>query len=105
MTKKTTKKPKEPTRWLDDPSNVKKLIRGFYWTCAVIILIDLVFSIGWHKHHAFADDSLTEGMEALPTFYGIYGFLACVALILVSKMMRSVGKRKILMREEDYWEK
>ena len=99
------KKSKEAKQWLDEPRNVSLFLKVFFWLCGICLLADLIFSIGWHKHHAFADDSLTEGMEALPTFYGIYGFLACVALILVSKLMRGVGKRKILMREEDYWEK
>jgi hypothetical protein len=105
MTKKTTKKPKEPKRWLDDPNNVKKLIRGFYWTCAVIILIDLVYSIGWHKHAAFSDESLIEGPETWPAFYGIYGFVACSVLVFIAKALRSYEGKPLLMRDEDYWEK
>ena len=42
--------------WLDEPSNRKKLIRWFYWLCGLIILTDLIFSLGWHKHAAFAEE-------------------------------------------------
>jgi hypothetical protein len=99
------KKPKESKRWLDEPRNVTLFLKVFFWLCGICLVADLIFSLVSHKHHAFVDDSWVEGMEGLPTFYGIYGFLACVALILVSKLMRGINGKKILMREEDYWEK
>ena len=99
------KKPKEAKRWLDEPGNVSLFLRVFFWICGICLIADLVFYLVSHKHHAFADDSLAGAAEGLPTFYGIYGFLACVALILVSKLMRGINGKKILMREEDYWEK
>ena len=40
-------------RWLDDSANVSKLIRWFYWSCALMILIDLtgvlstICTVGW----------------------------------------------------------
>ena len=95
----------EPDRWLDDPLNVRKLIRGFYWLCAIVILIDLIFSLGWHKHAAFTEDISVHSLETLPAFYGVYGFLACVGLVSVSKLMREFAGKKILMRDEDYWDK
>jgi len=65
----------ESDRWLDDPLNVRKVIRGFYWLCGIVILIDIIFSFGWHKHAAFAEDSSVHSLETLPAFYGVYGFL------------------------------
>ena len=44
-------------------------------------------------------------IDVLPAFYGVYGFVACVALVYVSKLMRSWNGKRILMRDEDYWEK
>jgi len=41
----------------------------------------------------------------LPAFYGVYGFLACVGLVYVSKVMRGWMGKNILMRSENYWEK
>ena len=96
---------KEPPRWLDQPENVKKIIRWFYGLCALIILADLIFSLGWHKHAALSADSALHSVETLPAFYGVYGFLACVGLVYVSKLMRGWKGKNILMREEDYWNK
>ncbi len=96
---------KEPPRWLDQPENVKKIIRWFYGLCALIILADLIFSLGWHKHAALSADSALHSVETLPAFYGVYGFLACVGLVYVSKLMRGWKGKNILMREEDYWDK
>ena len=95
----------EPKRWLDEPHNVRKIIRGFYLLCALVIVADIVFSFGWHKHAAFAEDFTLQSVETLPAFYGIYGFLACVGLVYVSKLMRDWKGKKTLMREEDYWDK
>ena len=95
----------EPKRWLDGPHNVRKIIRGFYLLCALVIVADIVFSFGWHKHAAFAEDFTLHSVETLPAFYGIYGFLACVGLVYVSKLMRDWKGKKTLMREEDYWDK
>ena len=96
---------KESKYWLDEPANVKRVIKGFYFLCALIILIDLIFSLGWHKHAAFAEELSLHSIETLPAFYGLYGFVACVGLVYVSKWMRDWKGKKILMREEDYWEK
>ncbi len=91
--------------WLDRPENVRKIIRWFYGLCVLVILADLIFSLGWHKHAAFAKEFGLHSIETLPAFYGIYGFLACVGLVYVSKLMRSWKGRNLLMREEDYWDK
>ena len=104
-TRKKNPKPKEQPRWLDRPENVRKIILGFYGLCVSIILIDLVFSLGWHKHAAVGEEISLHSVEALPGFYGIYGFLACVGLVYISKVMRGWKEKNILMREEDYWEK
>ena len=102
---KKQEKVKESKHWLDEPANVNRVIKGFYFLCALIILIDLIFSLGWHKHAAFAEELSLHSIETLPAFYGLYGFFACVGLVYVSKWMRDWKGKKILMREEDYWEK
>ena len=100
-----TKKKNEPKRWLDDPQNVKKIIRGFYWLCGLVIVVDLIFSVVWHKHAIFKQEESLRTLETLPAFYGIYGFLACVGLVYLSKLMRSWNGKNVLMRDEDYWDK
>lgn len=78
----------EKPRWLDDPGNVKKLVRGFVVICALLFLADFFYER--HTEHPW---------EWVFGFYGIFGFVACVALVLGAREMR-----KILMRKEDYYD-
>ena len=45
------------------------------------------------KHGPFA-------IEHVFGFYGLFGFVACVALVLVAKQLR-----RVLMRPEDYYDR
>jgi len=79
----------------DDPKNVKRLLRGFFGICIVLVVIDLVdFALHLHLRH------VDHKWEGLPGFYAIYGFVACVLLVVIAKQMR-----KVLMRGEDYYDK
>ncbi|MBT5414539.1 MAG: hypothetical protein HOK81_08075 [Rhodospirillaceae bacterium] len=79
----------EKPGWFDDWGNVKKLLWVFYAICGLLFLIDFVY----HRH------ALT-GWEGFYGFYPVYGFVACVLLVLIAKQMR-----KVLMRDEDYYER
>ena len=69
MSKGSNKKNKiEDEGWLDQTTNVKRLIRWFYWLCGLVVLADFIFSFGWHKHAAFAEDQSLHGVETLPAF-------------------------------------
>ena len=81
--------PHAKTWWLDDPRNVDRLVHGFYVACGLIVAIDVVFP----KHGPFA-------VEHVYGFYGIFGFVACVALVLIAKQLR-----RVLMRPEDYYDR
>ena len=74
--------------WLDHPQNVNKLLIGLYVSCAFLLVIDLFY----HRHAILK-------LEESFGFYGIYGFVACVILVLVAKEMR-----KLISRPEDYYE-
>ena len=74
-------------RWLDEPNNVKKVLRALYIACAGLIALDFFY----HKHVILA-------FEDWFGFYGVYGFVACVILVLAAKEMR-----KFLARPEDYY--
>ena len=102
---KKSKKTDQSDYWLDRPRNVRKVIIGFYGLCGLVLLIDLVYSIFFHKHSAFDPDFLIHDLEIIPAFYGFYGFAACVGLVYVSKLMRGWREKKFLMRDENYWEK
>ena len=82
-------RPIPPVRWLDDRRNVKKVIRTLYAVCALVALADLLP----YKHHLHFD------FEYWPGFYSIFGFVACVALVLAATQLR-----KVLMRGEDYYD-
>lgn len=82
-------KDNEKHYWLDDPANVTKLYRGL-WTVGILLLLgDLLL----HKHENFT-------FAGWFSFYGIFGFVACVVLVISAK-----GLRRLLMRSEDYYER
>ena len=74
--------------WLDEPGNVKKIIWALFAVCAALFLADAFY----HKHSHFEAENFFG-------FYGIFGFVVCVALVLAAK-----GMRVILMRSEDYYD-
>lgn len=78
----------EKIYFFDRPENVNRLLKGFYGICVLLVLADLVL----HRHIGFE-------WEKIPAFYAIYGFVACVLLVVVAKRMRNV-----LMRKEDYYD-
>ncbi len=73
----------------DDPRNVRRVIRGLVAAC--ILLLGLDFVVHRHVDHPW---------EEAFGFYALYGFVACVLLVLLAKEMR-----KLLMRDEDYYER
>jgi hypothetical protein len=72
----------------DNPRNVRRVIRGLIAVCIILAGLDLVL----HRH-------VEHPWESLPGFYAIYGFVACVLLVLLAREMR-----KLLMRDENYYE-
>lgn len=72
----------------DKPENVKRLLTGFYTTCIVLIVTDFII----HRH-------ITMEWENIPAFYAIYGFAACVVLVIIAKELR-----KVVMRKENYYD-
>jgi hypothetical protein len=79
---------KGKTYIFDRPENVDRLLKGFYAICILLALADFVL----HRHIGF-------DWEKIPAFYAIYGFVACVLLVLIAKKMRN-----LLMRREDYYD-
>jgi len=73
----------------DNPRNVKRLLYTFY-TCVILLLVvDLVY----HKHTIFP-------WEGYFGFYSVYGFVACVILVILAKYVL----RPMVMRKEDYYD-
>ena len=75
--------------WFEQAGNVRRIVWALYAVCAALVVIDVAI----HKHGPFA-------IEHTFAFYAWYGFVACVALVLVAKVMRI-----ILMRPENYYDR
>ena len=73
----------------DDPRNVRRVVRGLVIACLLLLGLDLVL----HRH-------VEHPWEGMFGFYALYGFVACVLLVLLAKELR-----KLLRRREDYYEK
>ncbi len=75
--------------WLDKPGNVTRVVWSLYAVCGLFLAIDVLVP----KHGPFP-------VEHTFGFYGLFGFIACVVLVLVAKQLR-----RVLMRPEDYYDR
>ena len=74
--------------FFDNPKNVMWILRIFYAICILLVVADFIV----HRH-------IYVSFEEIPAFYALYGFVACVVLVVIAKEMR-----KVLMRKEDYYD-
>ena len=72
----------------DDPKNVKRLLVVFFASLVVLLIVDFFI----HKHADFH-------WEGAPNFFAAYGFVSCVFLIFIARLLRPLIKR-----DEDYYE-
>jgi len=79
----------ERKTWIDDINNVHKIFWALVAVCALLFLSDALY----HKHVHFA-------LENWFGFFGLFGFCLSFLLVLISKQLR-----KILMRDEDYYDR
>lgn len=77
----------EPQGWVERPRNVTRIFRGLVLVCVAIGLADFLY----HKHVHY-------DFEQWPGFYGVYGFVSCVGLVLLAKQLR-----RLIKRDEDYY--
>jgi hypothetical protein len=89
MTQPTDRTPKDRRYWLDDSRNVDKV----FWTLCLICL--LLFGAD-----ALYTKTVHFPFEAWFGFFGIFGFIACVGLVLTAKELR-----RVLKRDEDYYDR
>ena len=68
-------------------TGLRRILGWFYTVCVVVMALDLVI----HRH-------IYHPWENLVFFYCVFGFVACVILVIIAKWMR-----KPLMRSEDYY--
>ena len=79
---------KQKTYLFDNPRNVRRVVFALVAACVILTGLDLVV----HRH-------VSHPWEAMFGFYAVYGFVACVLLVLLAKEMR-----KLLIRREDYYD-
>jgi len=75
--------------WLDRPENVTKLYRAAWVIGLGLVALELTIE----RHEALA-------LAGWFAFYALFGFVACVALVLTAKALR-----RLLKRREDYYER
>lgn len=80
---------KKEIKIFDDPKNVKRLLRGFYILLVLLFIGDFFV----HKHVHF-------GWEHWPGFFAVFGFVACVFLVLAAKYIL----RPLVKRREEYYD-
>ena len=89
MMKKHVSGRDEKAAMFDNPQNVKRLLLTFFVSVGFLLLVDLAY----HRHAIFP-------WEGWFGFYAVFGFVACVALVLAAKYVL----RPIVMRGEDYYD-
>jgi hypothetical protein len=82
-------------RLLEDPVRFARLKRWFYAGLAVVAVAEMVLP------RIFRGDESHFSFEDFPAWGSLYGFLSCVAIIVVSKLIGKLG----LMRREDYYDR
>jgi len=73
----------------DKPRNVRRLLHVLYSVCAFLFALDFLYQ----RHPLHSGDDW-------PGFYAGYGFLGCVLLVLLAKLLR-----RFLKRPENYYDK
>ena len=72
-----------------DNSKLRRVLYGLYACCGALMLIDVLY----HRHSLHPWDNWRG-------FYAVYGFVGCVSLVLIAKLLR-----KLVKRQEDYYDK
>lgn len=81
--------PDEKPGWADSPKTVQRIWYALIGVCVLLFVADFFYE----KHPYFP-------IENILNFYGLYGFVGCVFLVLAAAQLR-----KVLMRPENYYEK
>lgn len=75
--------------WADKPANQRLIRRLLFGACVLLVIADFVV----HRH-------ISTDVERVPAFYALYGFVALVGVVMAAK-----GLRRIIMRDEDYYDR
>jgi hypothetical protein len=95
----------ETPRFFDSPRNVKGFLWGFFALCIAVVGFELFRPLGGGApvtgDEADAVHHLAERAGALEFVgsFALYGFVSCVALVIMGK-----GLRRLAMRPENYYD-
>ena len=73
----------------DNPKNNQRVLYGFIGSLVLLLVVEPFVN----KHPYFS-------WEEWPGFYAVFGFVACVFLVLVAKYIL----RSLVKRDEDYYD-
>ena len=79
-------------RWLDRSQNVDRICYALYAVCGILLVADVAYTR--HPHFGFE-----SWLPSFISFSGVYGFVACVGLVIAAK-----GLRRLIKRDEDYYD-
>ena len=79
----------EKTWWLDDPRNVNKIL----WTLAAVCVVLVAFELVADRYGPFP-------VEHVFGFYAIFGFVASLVVVLLTRLLRP-----LVARREDYYDR
>ncbi len=77
--------------WLDERKNIDRIFWGLVGTCAILVVLQIVVD-------RFVDPHAEFDLQTWPGFYGVFGYVAFLGIVLAGKYLR-----KLVMREEDYY--
>ena len=77
----------------DDKSWVERNGHVIFRTLVALCLVLLAGEL-FYEHHAYFD------IDGVPGFYAVFGFLAFVFIVYAGK-----GLRRLIMRNEDYYDR
>ncbi|HIJ59354.1 MAG TPA: hypothetical protein HPP56_01875 [Nitrospirae bacterium] len=80
---------KEKVHFFDRPGSLSKVLKIFFCSLVILVIVDLFI----HKHPYF-------GFDGRPSFYGAFGFVAGVVLVLAARFIL----RPIVKRKEGYYD-
>ncbi len=73
--------------WVDRPGNPLKIVWGLAAACIVLVVLDV-----------FLVEHKSGGMESVPGFYAVAGFVMFSTIIIAARLLRTV-----IGRGEDYY--
>lgn len=75
--------------WFERPENANRIWYALLAIAALLLIAEL-----FYEHHPHF------GIDGLPGFYAIFGFVSFIVIVFAGKFLRT-----IIMRDEDYYER